>query len=508
MTLPGTHSARQVTALEAFEIDRLAHVLPDFTRVSWVSDRARGVWEPRISRIGAAWSQIEWQSVASGIRRCALTSVPSEQLVPRTAEWAGHGLSCMPVSMSGTSPGYASTSIAPRVGEPFEYRVAIGAIADVAALKRAMDAGDDSTMGGLLGFPDCCIRFFRRTWVEEACVDTTWAMAARSALPDDTARRIEIGADTPFQANILWRWMGPRAVPHLPCSFGCRATVDFADRLMALGREIGCSAEMDWLEEILNWPASWSALHGIAEIKTPVLKASTRTDATAHEFVVRRNGRTLPQEAPAGLVFPFRTPERPGTTHSLAFRKGLEAPIAIDKEPPPWYASDNGFTSRAAMDEAHRPIVELAVSALGTAGTAIDFGCGNGALLRKIAEARPGIVPFGVDTDEAKLEHARLLQPAFGENFVAGNMFERIPLDADTVYSLAILMPGRLVEVDENSGRRLLEWLRGHFQQLLVYGYGDWLTRYEGLAGLAAKAGLDIVSLHFSRTAGLARIAD
>ena len=149
-----------------------------------------------------------------------------------------------------------------------------------------------------------------------------------------------------------------------------------------------------------------------------------------------------------------------------------------------------GFSARAAMDEAHRPIVELAASALGTTGTVIDLGCGNGALLRKIAEARPGVVPFGLDTDETKLEHARLLQPAFGANFVAGNMFERVPLDADTVYSLVILMPGRLLEVDESSSRRLREWLRGHFHRLLVYGYGDWLTRYEGLEGLAARAGL------------------
>ena len=134
-------------------------------------------------------------------------------------------LSMMPVAMSGTSPGYASTSVGPRVGEPFEYRVAVGALADVAELKHAIDAGDDGTMGRLLGFPDCCIAFFRKTWVNEGCVDTTWAMAANGGRVDETGRLIEIDADTPFQANILWRWMGARAVPHLPCSFSCQATV-------------------------------------------------------------------------------------------------------------------------------------------------------------------------------------------------------------------------------------------------------------------------------------------
>jgi 2-polyprenyl-3-methyl-5-hydroxy-6-metoxy-1,4-benzoquinol methylase len=302
--------------------------------------------------------------------------------------------------------------------------------------------------------------------------------------------------------------MGPRAVPHLPCSFSCHATVAFADKLLALGREIGHGAEMDWLEEILSWPVSWSALHGIAEVKTPVLKASARTDATAHEFIVRRQGRRLPDEAVAGLGFPFRVPARPGITHSLAFRKGLEAPIALHTAPPEWYASDNGFSARAAMDEAHRPIVEMAVTSLGDTGTVIDLGCGNGALLKKICEARTGVIPFGMDSDESKLEHARLLQPAFTANFVAGNMFEGIPIDADTVYSMILLMPGRLLEVDEASAGRLREWLRGHFQRLLVYGYGEWLTRYDGLSGLAERAGLTLDSVHKSGAAGLARIAD
>jgi hypothetical protein len=495
-------------SIDAFQRDRLSYVLPDFTRISWVSDKARATWEPRIQRIGNAWSEIEWRSVLSGSRPCALTSVSADRLIARTGEWAAGGLSTMPVAMSGTTPGYASTSVAPRAGEPFEYRVAVGGLADVAALKKAIDAGDDGAMGRLLGFPACCIAFFRRVWVNDACVDTTWAMAANSGSPSEDGRLIEVDSSTPFQANILWRWMGVRAVPHLPCSFSCSHTVDFAKRLMGLGRDLGFATEMEWMEEILNWPASWSALHGIAQVKTPVLKVSTRTDATAHEFVVRRPGRRMPEEAAAGLVFPFRSPERPGMTHSLAFRRGLEAPIAPYAAPPSWYASDNGFSSAMAMDEAHRPIVELAHTTIGDTGTVLDLGCGNGALLKKICEPRPNLIPFGMDLEETKLDHARQLQPAFAANFIAGSMFDGIPLDGDTVYSLVLLMPGRLLEVDDASAQQLRSWLRGHFQHLLVYAYGEWLTRHDGLAGLAAKAGLTLVTQHASGAAGLARIVD
>jgi 2-polyprenyl-3-methyl-5-hydroxy-6-metoxy-1,4-benzoquinol methylase len=487
-----------------FQADRLPYVLPDFTRVSWVSDQARAVWEPRIARIGSAWAALEWRSIGSGLRRCALTSIAADRLVEHSTGWAAHGLSTMPVAMSGVSGGYANTSTSARIGEPFEYRVALGTLPHVAALKRAIDAGDDETMGRLLGFPECCIAAFRATWVDDHCVDTTWAMAARTVPPQ--GRIIDVPAAAPFHANILWRWMGVRAVPHLPCSFTCAPTVAFASQLLALGRELGYAAEMAWIEEILNWPVAWSALHGIAEIKTPVLKASTRTDATAHEFLVRKLGDRLPAEAARGLVFPFRPPERSGVTQSVSFRRGLDAPIASETPPPAWYASDNGFNTRAAMDEAHRPIVELALETLGESGAVLDLGCGNGALLKKIVDARPGVIPFGIDLDETKLAHARELQPAVAANFIAGNMFDGVPLDADTVYSLVLLMPGRLLEVDGTAAARLLDWLRGHVVHLIVYAYGEWLTRHGDLAGLAAQAGLTVTSVHRHGAAGLANL--
>ena len=360
-------------------------------------------------------------------------------------------------------------------------------------------------MGDLLGYPSCCLRFFRDTWVDRGMVDTTWPMAAATAGASE--RMIEISSDTPFQANILWRWMGVRAVPHLPCSFHCPATVEFGDKLMAVGRDLGFETEMDWLEEILQWPVEWSALHGIAEVKTPLLKASTRTDATAHKFVVRRRGVRTPPEGATGLVFPFKEPSRGKATALPAYEKGLGNPIQPVEAMPKWYATDNGFNTRAAMDEAQRPIVELAVETLDDSGTMLDLGCGNGVLLKKIRQQRPGVIPFGMDFEPEKVLHAGELQPDFKENFLAGSMFKSLPIDADTVYSIIILMPGRLLEVDSARADRLRSWLNGHFEHLLIYGYGEWLTDHGGLAGLAAKTGFELLKEHPSGTAGLARFS-
>lgn len=127
-------------------------------------------------------------------------------------------------------------------------------------------------------------------------------MAENSEMRREDERTIVL--DRPSSANILWRWMGVRAVPHLPCSFSCPGTVALAARLLQVGCDAGYEEEMDWIEQILRWPVGWSALHGIAEIKTPVVKVSTRTDATAHKYVVRYRGDRYQGEGATGLAFP------------------------------------------------------------------------------------------------------------------------------------------------------------------------------------------------------------
>ena len=315
----------------AVDLDRLDFVLPDFTRLAWVSDRAQATWQPRLARITTAWFEIEWRAVLAGVRRCALTMCTPEEFLDRGAVWAGEGLNALPVEMAGqsTQP-YSATPAALRPGEPFVFRFVVGAPADVAMFKKAWDAADQELIGDLLGYPPCCREFFRRTWVDDALVDTTWPMAVATTASTRDGTTIEV--EGPPQSNILWRWMGARAVPHLPCRFDCPATVELADELIGVGRACGFGEEMDWLLEILSWPAEWSALHGIAEVKTPVVKVSTRTDATARTYTVRRRSDRLPDEALPGLGFPFQVPVKLKLTTTRGFRKGLEHMVAADRE--------------------------------------------------------------------------------------------------------------------------------------------------------------------------------
>jgi SAM-dependent methyltransferase len=477
---------------------RLDFTLPDFTRLAWVSDRAREVWEPRLVRLAGTWNEVEWRAVIEGVRACAVTMAGPEEYVRRAPAWAEAGLTALPVEIHGVSgQPYDATPVAPEPGQPFVFRFVVGRPEHTAEFKRAWDAADQERIGDLLGYPPCCREFFRRAWVDDAMVDTTWPMAVATA----AAREIALDEDTtsidvegPAQANILWRWMGVRAVPHLPCRFDCPATVEFADRLVSVGRNAGFDEEMDWLLEILSWPVEWSALHGIAEVKTPVVKVSTRTDATPRRYLVRRAGDRFPEDGATGLGPPFRVPVKLRVTGTRGFRRGLDratAPSSNGK--PAWYASDNGFATVAAMDRAHRPVVAAAVASLGDrGGDVIDLGCGNGALLAKVLEAAPAVVPFGIDLDPDHVAHARELLPTAAENLVSGDLFDDWPWGARR-FSLAIVMPGRLLEVDGARATALRERLRDRCDNVLVYAYGDWLAHTRGLAALTRDAGMALL---------------
>jgi SAM-dependent methyltransferase len=476
--------------------DRLSFRLPDFTRMSWVSDSARGVWEPRIRRVTQAWFAAEWATVAAGHRRCAVIPTSPEGLPELTDRWLEHDLSALPLELQGTGATYASASTPAVLGQPFTFRVVVGRVADLRAFKRAWDGNDHAIIGALLGYPGCCYDFFRRVWIEDGLVDTTWPMATSTTGAAPGVREVQVTG--PFEANILWRWMGVRAVAHLPCRFDCGATQSVARSFREVARRAGHEDEMTWLEEILRWPVEWSALHGIAEVLTPVLKVTTRTDATAGRYTVRREGDRYPSEGAQGVRFPYRRPFPP-----------RRRPGGDGDARPADAALDNGFATAVEMDRAHEPIVALARETLaGAAGLVLDLGCGDGALLEKIVATNPRLRPAGIDRDPRRIERARTRHPRFADAFWTGDLLDdERPWVPERRYALALVMPGRLLETPAARAAWLRERLHACCDRLLVYGYGDWLARHGDLRELSARAGFEVDGWHPGAPVALARIA-
>lgn len=438
---------------------RLSFVLPDWTRIAWVSERARATWVPRIQRLTAAWLQLERHAVLAGMRRAALQHVRPEDFPATAAQAAQAGLVVTPVAREGVSDSY-SASAKPAADGAWQYRVMVTRPEDAAAAAAAW--GNDEALGHVLGYPPCCRAFFRRTW-GAGQVDTTWDMAAE-------------GTDGPPEANILLRWLGVRLVPHLPCSFRCPPTVERGRAYAQLGRELGFQEEVDWMLEMLGWPVEWNGLHGIAQVTTPVCRISTRTDATAERLVVQRTGTRYPDEGARGLHFPFKVGGRPPAAK----------PPRVEPVPahgmPSWHV--NGFSSRTVQEAAHRAILE-AVREQPVLGPVLDLGAGDGLLAQRLAGATGAAAALAVEVEPHR---AAAAQHRLGRDQVAAGCLSR-EWPGRAPYGLVALMPGRLLELPTEYAEVVRRRLSAEASLVLLYGYGCWLEP-GGLAGLAERAGL------------------
>lgn len=461
---------------------RLPFTLPDFTRLIWHSAEARDVWEPRLARINAAWGVTERLAVLKGVRSACLTFLSPTDLLEASQRAVREGILVLPLGMTGLTAQYSSTSQGVVAGRPWQYRVVFVRPEAAADWVAAWNGGkvDDAAVGRLLNYPSCCREFFQKVWVAERGVDTTWQMAA--ATPGAVRRSWEHGeelripAGSPLGANIMLRWLGVRLVPHLPCSLACEATHQQALDFLAVGHEAGFSEEMWWVEEMLAWPVEWSALHGVAEIRTPVCTVSTRTDATAGNLVVQREGIAYPAEGVRGLRFPFQQEDKRRVTSRPAFARAFEhtEPSAAD------IAALNGFGSPEAMDAAHKVVLDVLGAPL-TPSTVLDLGCGTGRLLEHAQKL--GWEVWGVESDEVRAGRATV-------SVDTADLFdiERWRFNGPTT---VLLMPGRLIErgVDAPESVAVRETLVKRAVGVVLYAYGDWVTRYPSLTALAEAAG-------------------
>lgn len=470
--------------------------VPEWCRTIWPSPKAREIWEPRVSAISAARVATELATVGP-VRLAARQTIAPSQFPEFSRKAAARGLVAVALSQEPTSGSYQARPTGAAInGDAWGFQAALCATPAAArAFVRAWEASNDGVIGHLLGFPPCCIEAFKRIWIDEQWLDTTWPMARASmhrALGAET--EVEIHPTAPVEANILLRWLGVRWVPHLPCSFDCAGTVALGQQFRAVMRD-GFAREAAWLDELLDSSIEWSAWHGIAEIKTPVFKISAKTDATVERLIVQRPGRRVPDAAATGNAFPYNKLAgvvAPLTFHGLsgviskptmALVADTAPEVVVACDPAEW--TDNGFKSRASMTLAHNTIRtffrEFITSA--TDARVLDLGCGNGRLVSALTTNAAG-VEVDIDRCERAEEHGVVAYAMSIADFV----HSCVP---DAPFDAVLLMPGRLIEMKPPEALEVRRWLYAHAKRVIVYAYGDWIkSRAGGLAALCKHAGV------------------
>lgn len=251
-------------------------------RVSWVSDAARSGWAPRIAAIARLAPELGLLAAAGDPARWIAARAAPEDVYPLMVRGLEMGLS---VELCDSPPPGAidvpsrSTARWVRIGSP-----------------RAM-----AEPGALVDMPVCCRQAHERPRREEP-LDPVWTWAGGTGGEGDA---VEIEG-SPL-ANTLLSALGLSLLPYRPCSFQCAASIERAARSVELGRRAGHGALLDEWIRILAWPIAWSALHGVAEIKTPVFKLIADAAPSARPLRVRWLGREIAADAARGLSFPYRS---------------------------------------------------------------------------------------------------------------------------------------------------------------------------------------------------------
>lgn len=417
--------------------------LGEWCRVQWVSPEARDLWVPRLQAIGRAWAAAERASVGV-IREACRQVVAPDELPDLSRQAAMAGLVLQVLGRTATPQAYQSAARAPAPGEAWSYQVALTTPGAAAVWARAWAAGDDETMGRLLGYPACCVAAYRSRWTEAGWRDLTWPQATATAgvaLADDGATvrlRAAPTRETPphlVEASVLLRWLGVRWVPHLPCSFGCRASWRLGRAFRGLMAEDSAGAAVvSWMDDVTDAPIRWSAWHGIAEMLTPICRVSASTDATAERIAVEWPGRRVPEAAATGIGFPYA-----GRRDEALWR-------------------ENGFATAEAMDVAH---TRLLVALAEADGPIVDLGAGNGYLVAR--SGRPGV---GVEIDRSKIASAA----ARGWPVVWGDLADTTTLPAGP-WRTALVSRARAADLGEAAWAALLAWCRAQADETIVYDY-------------------------------------
>ena len=104
-----------------------------------------------------------------------------------------------------------------------------------------------------------------------------------------------------------------------------------AGTFAAVAERAGLADDWRLLHEVLSWPAEWTALHGIAELKTPVLKLATATEVEPRTMAGGVGGDRLSGGRSRRCPLPL-----PGSPAPSADQPGLvprgPAPSADDRQ--------------------------------------------------------------------------------------------------------------------------------------------------------------------------------
>jgi uncharacterized protein len=252
-------------------------------RISWVGEAARERWQGRLERLSVAIEEMTVHAARNSGERCAVRLTPAASFDRLLALAAKHNLSAA-ILPAEALPG----GICTRPSEGAQGVFMAGRPAAVANAQEAWSRNDMPTFQALIDLPACCLG--------HSYADLFPPNRETVFLPES------------ILAHPLLAPLGISVLPVEPCRLDCPSALDAARKWLELADSHGYAAEAGWLRECLSWAVSWSELHGVTEVKTPLFKMCFQTGPNSRARLIQRFGVSAVEGSTTGLSFPYAAP--------------------------------------------------------------------------------------------------------------------------------------------------------------------------------------------------------
>ena len=222
-----------------------------FTRIIWRWG-APAKYRVAVEKASGLAHKAEYQMVVQGYRPCDVVHIYPETMYEQLNQFEKDGLYFIPIRKAKRVSGFAHKFYEPtKPSEVMIYGVVSRKYLDAKKFAEAHKAYrcDHYTVGKLLGYPECCIRFF--------CKHFTSGMYDLIPLIEGEQKYPEL--------NIMLRYFGVRAIPFFPCRWDCDEAKKFADKFVSLMREEDPKTT-DLILELLEMPCRWSMNKAVIQV--------------------------------------------------------------------------------------------------------------------------------------------------------------------------------------------------------------------------------------------------
>lgn len=254
-------------------------VEPYTSELTFKNDQEKEYWSNKIEMCSRTINKVEISLVERGIREASTLHVGRKEMTAKINEISERGLIFTPIYWIKSYCGFSHRHTITTKDDPESicYGIVTRSKKSAQQFKGAtlLKSVDHETIGQLLGYPDCCRKFFNSVWVV-GYVDPIWQQAVNAGGKPTQEKHggylIEVEGYP--ECVAMQRYWGVRISFHLPCSFKCEQTKKFAHVWLNEATRLNPAIPKALLE-ILSLPTVWDAHRGVATINTPHYKGTS-----------------------------------------------------------------------------------------------------------------------------------------------------------------------------------------------------------------------------------------